>query len=70
MEDVLEVYTRPSEPKRPLVCMDEKPLQLLGEVHPPLPIRPGQPLKEEYQYQRNGTTNLFIFSIRSPAFGA
>jgi hypothetical protein len=60
MEDVLSVYTRPADPERPLICMDEKPLQFLGEVRPPLPLSPGQPVREDYEYQRNGTTNLFI----------
>jgi hypothetical protein len=60
MEDVLSVYTRPFDPKRPLICLDEKPLQLLGEVASPLPVAPGQPRKEDYEYQRNGTTNLFM----------
>ena len=60
MEDVLSVYTRPADPKRPLICMDEKPLQLLGEAWSPLPLLPGQPVKEDYEYQRNGTTNLFM----------
>jgi transposase len=66
MEDVLSVYTRPADPERPLICMDEKPLQFLGEVRPPLPLSPGQPVREDYEYQRNGTTNLFIlFAPRS-----
>ena len=60
MEDVLEVYTRPFDPQRPLLCMDEKPLQLLGEVHPPLPLQAGQGVKEDYEYERHGTANLFM----------
>jgi len=62
MEDVLDVYERPEDPTRPLVCMDESPKQLIGEVHAPLPIEPGQPERFETQYERNGTCNLFMFT--------
>lgn len=60
MEDVLEVYTRPYDPKRPLICMDEMPKQLLAEVREPLGVQPGYPLREDYQYQRNGVADLFM----------
>ena len=60
MEDVLEVYTRPFDSKRPLLCLDEKSVQLLGEIRPPLPLAPDQPVKEDYEYERNGTANLFM----------
>jgi hypothetical protein len=50
MEDVLEVYTRPYDPKRPLVCMDETNKQLLADIHEPLPMQPGQPKRYDYEY--------------------
>ena len=53
MEDVLDVYERPYDPKRPVVCMDEKPYQLLGEVREPLAIRPGDTQKMDFEYIRN-----------------
>jgi hypothetical protein len=61
MEDVLEVYTRPYDPKRPQVCMDETSKQLLREVREPLPVRPGQPARVDYEYERAGVVNLFLF---------
>jgi transposase len=60
MEDVLEVYTRPPDPRRPVVCLDEGGKQLIGDVRPPLPVRPGKPRREDYEYQRHGTANLFM----------
>jgi transposase len=60
MEDVLEVYAQPYNPKRPQVCFDEGGKQLIGEVRPPLPVRPGTPRREDYEYERNGTANLFM----------
>lgn len=60
MEDVLEVYHRPYDPKRPQVCFDEGGKQLIGEVRPPLPVRPGQPARMDSEYERNGTANLFM----------
>lgn len=59
MEDVLDVYTRPLDPKRPLVCMDEMPKQLIGEVRPPLPAEPGSPERIDFEYVRNGVANIF-----------
>lgn len=61
MEEVLEVYQRPYDPQRPQVCMDEMPQQLLIEIHNPLPMKPGQPLCEDYEYERNGVSNIFLF---------
>jgi hypothetical protein len=61
MEDVLEVYTQPYDPKRPQVCMDETSKQLLAEVHAPLPAQPGQPERIDYEYQREGVADLFMF---------
>jgi hypothetical protein len=60
MEDVLEVYKRPVDPRRPLVCMDETSKQLIGEIRVPLPPGPGEPLRYDSEYVRNGTANLFI----------
>jgi transposase len=60
MEDVIEVYHRPFDPECPVVCADEAGKQLIGEVRPPLPARVGSPAKEDSEYQRNGTANLFM----------
>jgi transposase len=60
MEDVLEVYTRPYDPSRPQVCMDEKSKQLVDEVREPLAASPGRAARHDYEYERNGTANLFI----------
>jgi DDE superfamily endonuclease len=62
MEDVLDVYHRPFDPKRPLVCRDEASKQLIGEVAEPVPAEPGQPERIDYEYVRNGTANLFLIS--------
>lgn len=61
-EDVLEVYPRPYDPQIPLVCMDEQPVQLLQEVRQPLPVVEGQPERYDYEYERNGTANIFMFT--------
>jgi hypothetical protein len=60
MEDVLEGYTRPYDPRRPQICLDETSRQLLGEVIPPLPLAPGRPAREDYEYVRQGVCNLFL----------
>ncbi len=60
MEDVLEVYHRPYDERRPLVCLDEVPVQLVGEARRPLPPEPGRPERFDYEYVRNGTANLFM----------
>jgi hypothetical protein len=60
MEDVLELYERPYDPKRPLICFDECPCQLIGDGLVPLPMEPGQPKREGYQYKRNGVCTVFI----------
>jgi hypothetical protein len=60
MEDVLDVYHRPHDPKRPVVGLDEKPVQLLADVREPLPAAPGGvPRRQDHEYQRNGTANVF-----------
>lgn len=60
MEDVLEVYTRPHDPRRPLVCLDETSKQLVAETRTPIPMAPGQPARYDYEYKRNGTASLFM----------
>jgi hypothetical protein len=60
MEDVLDVYTRPYDPKRPQVGLDETSRQLLADVTPPRPTAPGVPAKEDYGYVRQGVVNLFM----------
>ena len=60
MEDVLEVYARPYDPRRPVVCMDETNKQLIGEVREPLPVAPGQPERVEHEYVRNGVAQIFL----------
>jgi transposase len=61
MEDVLDLYAEPPDPKRPVVCFDESPTQLIGEVREPIPAEPGHPERYDYEYRRNGTVNLFVF---------
>ena len=60
MENVLDVYTRPYDPKHPLVCVDETSKQLVGEVQEPLPVVPGKPARFDHHYVRNGVANLFM----------
>ena len=60
MEDVLELYALPLDPKRPQVCFDERPVQLVGDVYEPLPTQPGQLRRYDYEYERHGTANLFV----------
>jgi DDE superfamily endonuclease len=60
MEDVLDVYTRPHDESRPLVCLDETSKQLIAETRTPLPMAPGQPARYDYEYKRNGTASLFM----------
>jgi hypothetical protein len=59
MEDVLSVYHRPYDPKRPMLCLDEKPVQLLADARPGLPVKPGHVAKRDYEYKRNGTACIF-----------
>jgi len=60
MEDVIEVYHRPHDPDRPVVCVDETSKQLIVETRTPIPAKPGQPRRVDYEYKRNGTANLFM----------
>ena len=62
MEDVLDLYEMPYDPKRPVVCFDESSKQLIMEKRLPLPAAPGQVVRYDYEYKRNGTRNLFMFS--------
>ena len=60
MEDVLEVYQRPHDPACPVVCVDETSKQLIAETRVPIPAKPGRPARHDYEYERNGTANLFM----------
>lgn len=60
MEDVLDVYTRPYDPRRPQVCLDETSRQLLAETREPLPLAPGQAARHDPEYRREGVVNLFL----------
>jgi hypothetical protein len=62
MEDVLEVYHLPYDPQVPMICMDEQPVQLIKEVRKPLPAAAGKPERYDYEYERNGTANIFMFT--------
>src|SRR5438094_2011517 len=62
MEDVLEVYHRPYDPKRPVVCVDETFKQLIGETREPLPVKPGAVARFDHVYTRNGVASLFLAS--------
>ena len=60
MEDVLDLYEEPHDPQRPVVCFDETSTQLLAETRPPMPAQPGRPMRQDYEYRREGTRNLFL----------
>ena len=60
MEDVLEVYKRPYDPKRPMLCLDETSKQLIGETRTPIPAAPGHEARYDHEYKRNGVANLFM----------
>jgi DDE superfamily endonuclease len=60
MEEVLAVYTRPRDPDCPLVCLDETSKQLTAETREPIPMQAGRPARVDYEYERNGTANLFM----------
>lgn len=62
MEDVLELYREPYDPARPVVCMDETSKQLVGETRTPIAASPGQPRRVDYEYERRGTADVFIFT--------
>ena len=60
MEDVLDLYAEPYDPRRPVVCFDETITQLLAETREPLPAKSGRPRRQDYEYVRAGTRNLFL----------
>lgn len=60
MEDVLDVYTQPYDPRHPIVCLDKSSKQRVGEVQEPLPVAPGKPARFDHHYVRNGVANLFV----------
>ena len=60
MEDVLDVYAAPYDPAHPVVCFDESPKQLIGEVRDPQPPQPGTPARQDTEYQRNGVRDLMM----------
>ena len=62
MEDVLDLYSEAPDPRRPVVCFDKTPVQLIGETRIPWPAEPGMPARIDYEYRRNGTANLFVCS--------
>jgi hypothetical protein len=62
MEDVLDLYQQPYDPAVPVVCMDETSKQLVGEVRCPVPVQPGRPARTDYEYERRGTANIFLFT--------
>src|SRR5437868_14043828 len=68
MEDVLDLYAEAPDPERPLVCFDETPVQLIGEVRQPIPAEPGKRERYDYEYRRNGTVNLFVLFDRHRAW--
>lgn len=61
MEDILDLYTQPYDPKRPVVCMDETNKQLISEVRTSIALRPGHPARYEHEYRREGVCNVFMF---------
>lgn len=62
MEDVLAVYHRPYDSHRPVLCMDEQPVQLIKETREPIAATPGHPKRVDYEYERNGTASIFLFA--------
>jgi len=62
MEDVLDIYSRPYNPLIPVICMDEQPIQLLGETRTPIPATQNHPTRVDYEYERAGTASIFMFT--------
>ena len=62
MEELLDTYCLPPDRRVPLICMDEQPVQLIQETRSPLPALPGHPLRIDYEYERNGTATVFLFT--------
>jgi transposase len=67
MEEVLDLYAQAPDPQRPVVCFDEAGKELRSDVQPPLPPKPGQPLREDYEYEHEGSANMFM--LLCPAQG-
>ena len=67
MEEVLDLYEEPYDPKKPMICFDEQPYQMLSEVRDPLPIKPGQPERVDFEYQREG--NAYVHMAFEPLKG-
>ncbi len=61
MEHILDLYQEEADPKRPLICFDEKPMQIVGSTRKEVPMKPGKPKRIDYEYERHGTQNLFMF---------
>jgi hypothetical protein len=70
MEDVLELYAEPVDPLRPRVCVDERPVQLISEVREPIPAVPGRPQRQDYEYKREGSCNLYMIACPDRNFRA
>lgn len=68
MEEVLEIYAKPYDPKNPVVCMDEQPVQLIGETRVPIPATKEHPRRVDYEYERKGTASIFMFAEPLAAF--
>lgn len=64
MEEILELYGDPLDPKKPVVCFDETPYQLIAESRPHIPMKPVRRLRVDYEYERKGTANLFMFVLK------
>ena len=62
MKDILDVYHKPYDPKKPVICMDEQPVQLIKETRQPIPAKPGQLERVDYEYERNGTADIFMIT--------
>lgn len=61
MEHILDLYQQEADPKRPLICFDEKPMQVIGSIREEVPMKPGAPKRVDYEYERHGTQNLLMF---------
>jgi hypothetical protein len=68
MEEVLEIYAKPYDPNNPVVCMDEQPVQLIGETRVPIPATKEHPQRVDYEYERKGTASIFMFAEPLAAF--
>lgn len=68
MEEVLEIYAKPYDPKNPVLCMDEQPVQLIGETRVPIPATKEHPQRVDYEYERRGTASIFMFAEPLAAF--